>query len=107
MGVDITSHATPETWLYLAIVFDLYSRKVIGWSSSSTKHRNFVIAALRAAIKSRRPKSDQIFRFDRPSEDASSEFPKLLKEHGFVVSMSGIGCCDIAVVESFFGSMNS
>jgi putative transposase len=105
---DITYLATREGWLYLAIVLDLYSRKVIGWSLSSTMHRELVITAFRSAIRSRRPKTEVLFHCDRGSQYASSEFREVLDEHGFVISMSGKGeCCDNAVVESFFGTMKS
>jgi transposase InsO family protein len=105
---DITYISTREGWLYLAIVIDLYSRKVIGWSISSTMQRTLVLDALQAAIKARRPCGPILFHSDRGSQYASTDFRAELKKHGFIASMSGKGeCWDNAVVESFFGSLKS
>ena len=103
---DITYVGTQEGWLYLAVVMDLYSRKVVGWSMSSRMKAKLVCDALRMAIWQRRPKAGLIHHSDRGSQYASKAFRKLLKVHQFKGSMSRKGdCWDNAVVESFFGSL--
>jgi putative transposase len=103
---DITYVWTQEGWLYLAVVIDLYSRKVVGWSMSSRMTAQLVCDALMMAIWLRRPKAGLIHHSDRGSQYASRAFRKLLKTHGFKGSMSRNGdCWDNAVVESFFGSL--
>lgn len=103
---DITYLWTQEGWLYLAVVIDLYSRKVVGWSMGSRMKSQLVCDALRMAIWRRRPKAGLIVHSDRGSQYASKEYRQLLKAHGFVGSMSRKGdCWDNAVVESFFGSL--
>jgi transposase InsO family protein len=103
---DITYIWTQEGWLYLAVVIDLYSRKVVGWSMSSRMTAQLVCDALMMAIWLRRPKAGLIHHSDRGSQYASKAFRKLLKTHGFKGSMSRKGdCWDNAVVESFFGSL--
>ena len=103
---DITYLWTQEGWLYLAVVIDLYSRKVVGWSMGSRMKAQLVRDALRMAIWPRRPKAGLIVHSDRGSQYASKDFRQLLKTHGFVVGMSRKGdCWDNAVAESFFGSL--
>jgi len=103
---DITYVWTQEGWLYLAVVIDLYSRKVVGWSMSSRMNAKIVCDALRMAIWQRRPKAGLIHHSDRGSQYASNAFRGLLKAHQFKGSMSRKGdCWDNAVVESFFGSL--
>jgi transposase InsO family protein len=103
---DITYIWTQEGWLYLAIVIDLFSRKVVGWSMSSRMKAQLVCDALRMAIWQRRPKTGLISHSDRGSQYASKEYRKLLKKNGFIGSMSRLGdCWDNAVAESFFGSL--
>jgi transposase InsO family protein len=103
---DITYLATREGWLYLAVVIDLVSRRVIGWSMKPTIERSLVIDALRSAIRSRRSASGTIFHSDRGSQYASEDFRNLLKASSIRASMSRKGeCWDNAVVESFFGSL--
>lgn len=105
---DITYIPTREGWLYLAVVLDLVSRRVIGWSMSTTMERGIVLAALRCALRNRRPKAGAMFHSDRGSQYASADFTKILKKHGILASMSRKGdCWDNAVVESFFGSMKT
>ncbi len=106
LASDITYVCTQEGWLYLAVVIDLYSRKVVGWSMSSRMTAQLVCDALTMAIWLRRPKAGLIHHSDRGSQYASKAFRKLLKAHGFKGSMSRKGdCWDNAVVESFFGSL--
>ena len=103
---DISYVWTQEGWLYLAVVIDLYSRKVVGWSMSSRMTAQLVCDALMMAIWLRRPKAGLIHHSDRGSQYASKAFRRLLKAHGFKGSMSRKGdCWDNAVVESFFGSL--
>lgn len=105
---DITYLPTCEGWLYLAVVLDLVSRRVVGWSMDTTMERKLVVTALRSAITNRRPKSGTIFHSDRGSQYASEEFTALLATHAMIPSMSRTGnCWDNAVVESFFGSMKT
>jgi putative transposase len=95
-----------EGWLYLAVVIDLYARKVVGWSMSSRMTAQLVCDALLMAIWLRRAKAGLIHHSDRGSQYASHDFRKLLKAHGFKGSMSRKGdCWDNAVVESFFGNL--
>ena len=105
---DITYLPTREGWLYLAVVLDLASRRVIGWSMDFTMQRSLVIDALRMALSRRRPKRGLMFHSDRGSQYASEDFRDALKAFGVVASMSRKGeCWDNAVVESFFGSMKT
>jgi len=92
--------------LYLAVVIDLYSRKVVGWSMGSRMKAQLVCDALRMAIWQRRPQAGLVVHSDRGSQYAGKDYRRLLKAHGFIGSMSRIGdCWDNAVAESFFGSL--
>jgi putative transposase len=103
---DITYIHTQEGWLYLAIVIDLFSRKVVGWRMSSRMKAELVCDALKMAIWQRKPKPGLIVHSDRGSQYASHDYKKLLKLHGCVGSMSRkSNCWDNAVAESFFGSL--
>ena len=105
-AADITYIWTQEGWLYLAVVIDLCSRKVVGWSMSSRMKAQLVCDALKMAIWRRRPKAGLIHHSDRGSQYASKVFRQLLKAHDIKGSMSRKGdCWDNAVVESFFGSL--
>ncbi len=103
---DITYIWTQEGWLYLAVVIDLYSRRVVGWSMSSRMKAKLVRDALTMAIWQRKPPEELIVHSDRGSQYASEPYRRLLNGHDFVGSMSRKGeCHDNAVVESFFGSL--
>lgn len=103
---DITYLWTQEGWLYLAVVIDLFSRKVVGWSMSSRMKSSLVCDALKMAVWQRRPGPGVIVHSDRGSQYASRSYRRLLNANGFVGSMSRKGdCWDNAVVESFFGSL--
>lgn len=103
---DITYIWTQEGWLYLAVVIDLCSRKVVGWSMGSRMKAQLVCDALTMAIWQRQPKAGLIHHSDRGSQYASNDFRQLLKTHGIKGSMSRKGnCWDNAVAESFFGSL--
>ena len=106
---DITYVWTQQGWLYLAVVIDLYSRKVVGWSMGRRLTSTLVCDALQMALWSRRPAKGQLIHHsDRGVQYASHAFRRLLKAHGIEGSMSRKGdCWDNAVVESFFGSLKS
>jgi putative transposase len=103
---DITYVWTSQGWLYLAVVIDLYSRKIVGWSMGSRMKAQLVCDALTMAIWQRQPKAGLIVHSDQGVQYASHQYRRLLKTHGFIGSMSKKGCCwDNAVAESFFGSL--
>jgi putative transposase len=105
---DITYIATDEGWLFLAVVIDLYSRQVVGWSLQESMTRGIVIDALRMAWFKRHPAKQNglIFHSDRGSQYASHDFRGTLKEYGITSSMSRKGdCWDNACSETLFGSL--
>lgn len=103
---DITYLWTQEGWLYLAVLLDLYSRKVVGWSLSSHVDADLVKGALEMAIGRRHPEPALIHHTDRGSQYASHAYRDMLRDHDMVCSMSGKGdCLDNAVAERFFGSL--
>lgn len=105
---DITYIPTQEGWLYLSVVLDLYSRKVVGWAMSSRMTTSLVSGALLMALKQRgmRLAPSLLWHSDRGSQYASSEYQNLLKEYQITGSMSRKGnCWDNAVSESFFGTL--
>jgi transposase InsO family protein len=106
--VDISYIWTREGWLYLAVVLDLYSRRVIGWAVSNRMKRNLAIRALNMAIALRRQPRGCIHHSDRGSQYCSHDYQKLLRLHGFKVSMSGKGnCYDNAAMETFFKTIKA
>lgn len=105
---DITYIWTQEGWLYLAVVIDLYSRKVVGWSIQDNMRKGLVIDALDMAIKARRPSANLLAHSDRGSQYCSGLFQAKLKANGMICSMSRKGeCWDNAVAESFFHSLKT
>ncbi len=103
---DITYIWTSEGWLYLAVVIDLYSRKVVGWSMGTRMKAQLVCDALTMAMWQRKPKAGLIVHSDQGVQYASHQYRRILRTHGFVGSMSKKGCCwDNAVAESFFGTL--
>jgi transposase InsO family protein len=105
---DITYLWTKEGWLYLAVVMDIYSRKIVGWSIDSSLSAELVIRALMMAIVHRNPQRGIIFHSDRGSQYTSSPFRDLLKNYGIVQSMSSTGnCYDNAITESFFHTLKT
>jgi transposase InsO family protein len=84
---------TGEGWLYLAVILDLYSRRVIGWAVSDRLKRDLAIRALDMAVALRRPPPGCIHHTDRGSQYCSGDYQKRLKKHGFLASMSGKGNC--------------
>ena len=103
---DITYVRTDEGCLYLAVVMDLYSRRVIGWSMQSRIGRELAMDAMTMAIGHRQVHPDLMHHSDRGSQYVSDDFQSLLKDHGIRCSMSGRGnCYDNACVESFFATL--
>ena len=100
---DITHIRTHEGWLYLAVVLDLFSRRVIGWSMQSTITRDLVPDALLMAVWRRKPEGNVVVHSDQGSQYTSHDWSAFLKAHGLEGSMSRRGNChDNAVAESFF-----
>ena len=107
-GADISYIWTKEGWLYLAVVIDLFARRVVGWSTSDRLHRDLALAALRKALVMRRPPAGLIHHSDRGSQFCSMDYQAELKAHGILISMSGRGnCFDNAMVETFFKTLKS
>jgi transposase InsO family protein len=105
---DISYVWTDEGWMYLAVVIDLYSRAVIGWSIQPTMSRQLVCDALMMALWRRGFPGGVLFHSDRGSQYCSNDYRKMLKSFGFICSMSRKGnCWDNAVAESFFHSMKT
>lgn len=103
---DITYIWTAEGWLYLAVVMDLYNRKIVGWAMQSTLEQPLVNQALAMALASRRPAPGLLHHSDRGSQYASGEYQQLLDQQGIERSMSRKGnCWDNAPVESFFSTL--
>jgi len=96
---------TLEGWMYLAVVIDLYSRRVVGWALSNRMKKELVIDALQMAIKQRKPPEGLIVHSDRGSQYCSKEYQKILKKNRMRCSMSKKGdCYDNACAETFFHS---
>ena len=107
-GVDISYVWTREGWLYLAVVIDLFSRRVVGWAVGDRLHRRLALAALRKALVMRRPPEGLIHHSDRGSQYCSVDYQAELRRHGITISMSGKGnCFDNAMVETFFKTIKS
>lgn len=107
-SADITYLWTGQGWLYLAVILDLWSRRVVGWSMQANMERALVLEALDAALRKRRPHKTGglICHSDRGSQYASGDYQIVLRENGITCSMSRKGnCYDNAPVESFFASL--
>jgi transposase InsO family protein len=103
---DLTYLDTHEGWLYLAVVIDLFSRRVVGWAIRTTLHTDLPEAALRMAIIRRQPRPGLVHHSDRGMQYASHTYRALLRAYGLTASMSRRGnCWDNAVVESFFSTL--
>jgi len=103
---DVTYLRTLEGWLYLAVVLDLASRRVVGWAMRHTLERGLTLDALRMAAAARRPAPGVLHHTDRGSQYACGEYRALLAAHGMRCSMSRVGdCWDNAVAESFFATL--
>jgi putative transposase len=102
---DTTYIWTAEGWLYLAVVLDLFSRLVVGWSMASIQDATLVTQALRMAVARRRPQAGLLHHSDRGSTYTSQDYQSLLRQEGMRISMSRTAdCYDNAAVESFFHS---
>jgi putative transposase len=105
---DITYIPTQEGWLYLAVVLDLFSRRIVGWAMSDRMTSNLTMDALKMAIRQRQPELNLIHHSDQGSQYTDGEYQQLLKDWDIQVSMNGVGSWyDNAPMESFFGSMKS
>jgi putative transposase len=105
-AADITFIWTGQGWLYLAVIMDLYSRRIVGWSMSRRNNRHLVLNALTMALGQRDVSADLIHHSDRGAQYLSDDFQLLLKRHGITCSLSDKGSCyDNAVVESFFATL--
>lgn len=105
---DITYIPTGEGWLYLAVVVDLFSRRVVGWAARPSLGRELATAALTAALRDRRPRPGLIHHSDQGTQYTSSDYRALLRRHEIVCSMSRRGNChDNAPTESLFGSLKT
>jgi putative transposase len=103
---DITYLWTLEGWLYLAVILDLFSRRVVGWSMSERLEKKLALDALSTALADRQPRGGLIHHSDRGSQYASHEYQELLASYGLLSSMSRRGnCWDNAVAESFFATL--
>lgn len=105
---DVTCIWTRSGWLFLAVMLDLFSRRVVGWATSATNDRHLALQALRAAIAGRRPRPGLVHHSDRGSPYASDDYRDELARFGIVPSMSRKGdCWDNAVAESFFSTLKT
>jgi transposase InsO family protein len=105
---DITYIPTGEGWLFLAVVLDLFSRRVVGWAMSSAIDTALVVSALEMAIAQRGNVNGLVHHSDRGTQYASAQYQLLLKSHGIQASMSRAGdCWDNAVAESFFATLKT
>ena len=105
---DITYIATRKGWLYLAVLLDLHSRKVVGWAMGARLTWDLAAAALEMAVDQRRPAAGLLHHSDQGSQYAARQYRERLAQLGFTASMSRKGnAWDNAVVESFFGSLKN
>jgi len=105
---DITYMRIGESWHYLSIFLDLYSRKIVGWDISHSLEKGSVLRALRQSLQRRRPAEGLMIHSDRGIQYASRAFREILRDHGFIQSMSRKGnCWDNAVAESFFHTIKA
>lgn len=105
---DITYIKTEEGWLYLAAVIDIYSRKVVGWQLNKSLKADLVERALKNALMNRKIEQGIIFHSDQGIQYSSESFRKILKENGFIQSMSRKGnCYDNSITETFFHTLKT
>jgi len=103
---DVTYLPTREGWLYLAVLLDLYSRRVVGWAMSEHNDEALTLATLQMALDQRQPEPGLLHHTDRGTTYASGTYQDMLARHGIVCSMSRKGdCWDNAVAESFFATL--
>jgi len=107
-GSDITYIDTGESWLYLAVVMDLCTRRIVGWSMQKTLEKSLTLNALHMAIQNRFPQERLIHHSDRGIQYACNSYQKILRQFKIDCSMSRKGdCWDNAPIESFFGSLKT
>ncbi len=105
---DITYVATREGWLYLAILLDAHSRRVVGWAMADHLRTELALDALAMALRSRRPPPGLVHHTDRGGQYTAAAYQAILAAHGVVCSMSRAGeCLDNAVAESFFATLKA
>lgn len=105
---DVTYIQTGEGWLYLAVMLDLFSRRVVGYAMSAQNDRLLALEALARALRARRPPRGLLHHSDRGSPYASEDYREVLRNRGIVASMSRTGdCWDNAVAESFFATLKT
>ena len=105
---DITYLWTDEGWLYLAVLLDLFSRRVVGWATSKWLTKELALAALRRALVERNPVPGSLHHTDQGCQYTSDEYQRVVRSEGLTVSMSRKGdCFDNAVVESFFATLKT
>ena len=105
---DVTACWTRQGWLYLAVVLDLASRRVIGWAAGPTVGQELTLPAVQHALRARRPAPGLLHHSDRGMHYTATSYRRLLAAHGVTVSMSRRGdCWDNAVVESFFATLKT
>lgn len=107
-GADISYIWTAEGWLYLAVIIDLHSRRIVGWAVSDRLKKDLALAALTMALAQRSPQPGLVHHSDRGSQYCSIDYQAELRKHGMLISMSGKGnCYDNAVVETFFKTLKT
>jgi transposase InsO family protein len=105
---DVTYVWTEEGWLYLAVMLDIFARRVVGWAASATNDTQLALAALGAALRLRHPPAGLVHHSDRGSPYASEDYRRALAARGILTSMSRTGdCWDNAVAESFFATIKA
>lgn len=105
---DITYISTLEGWLYLAVIMDMFSRRVVGWSMSDRMRSDLTVTALQMALQTRGVNIGLIHHSDQGSQYTDSGYQDLLKDHGIRSSMNGVGTWyDNAPMESFFGTLKT
>ena len=105
---DITYIPTAEGWLYLAVILDLFSRRIVGWAMSHRMTTDLTLAALTMALDQRRPGAGLIHHSDQGSQYTDCRYQKVLNAHGIQPSMNSVGSWyDNAPMESFFGTLKS
>lgn len=105
---DVTACGTQEGWLYLAVVLDVGTRRVIGWAAKATVGQELTLAALQPALRLRQPAAGLLHHSDRGMHYTGTQYQRLLAAHGITVSMSRRGnCWDNAVMESFFATLKT
>jgi putative transposase len=103
---DVTFVPTRDGWLYLAVILDLFSRRVVGWATSETNDTTLTLTALNAAVAHRKPPPGLVHHSDRGSTYTAAQYRRVLSLYGIVASMSRSGdCWDNAVAESFFSTL--